>query len=542
MVPNHGVSAHLPSRKALQYQPPRTSHVLQHRQPPTPTPSCPAPDVQTNIMDLTSEQQPETSHVCGSAGQPKSSELDNVLPSPAPSDEHRREIVSLVDTDEVQPQQLGVNAPSDEPHVYGNESDAYSTDYGGIEGIQKRRRTLTGHKDIAREQSVQLSTVTPPISHSELRGREAPDVESNPRSLPTTRDGARIQTSSTFTSPHSQSRSYDSAHRAPISSTIGATQNPLFDASVHHFVDVLRAANLARRNPQSRKGRITGSRFGLLEDAVKQHDYFYLMLHQIYCLGPQSQTKIRETCPGFDMVHWQGLGSLGHLLIDNSALEADAVQWFQVFPFPIDVMLKNYALFGTAYTNILAFLEKFIHKWTQVKEVSKARCCPPSAHEMMTVFGNDSVVLQGVMFRAMHRLTWTGKEDQCYLEGENAFFSNQHEALRQRTNPAQLQALQDGFIIRQRELWVHHKLHCCVHVPPHTESVAVGVIPAQQILPPNEIPPMQTSNAPRTVPNSSLPHDGQTRKRGRYPLNITKWRVEKQTLPIATRVQTPLVP
>ena len=543
MVPNGGASAHVPSRKTLQYQPPRTSHLPQNHQPPTPTQSCLASHIQTEFMDSTSEQQTETSHVYSSAGQPKSPERDNVLPSPAPSEEHRHEIVSLVDTNEVQPQQLGANAPSDASHFYGNESHAYLTgEHGGIETIQKHRRTLVGHQDIAREQSLQLPTMTPPASHSELGGRGAPDVESNPPSITIAGDGARIQTSSALASPHSQSRSYDSSHTAPISCTIGPTQNPLFEASVRHFVDVLHAASRARRNPQSREGRITGSRFGLLEDAVKQHDYFYLMLHQIYCLGPQSLTKIRETCPGFDMVHWHGLGSLGHLLIDNSALEADALQWFQGFPFSIDVMLKNYAVFGTAYTNILAFLEKFAHKWPQVKEESKARCCPPSAQEMKTVFGNDSVVLQGVMFRAIHRLTWTGKDDRCYLEGENVFFSNQQEALRQRTDPAQMQALQEGFINRQRQLWVHHKLHCCVDVPPRPESATVGIVPAQQTQRSNQAPPMRTSNAPRTVPNSSFPHEGQPRKRGRPPLNITKWRVEKQNVPIATRVRTPVVP
>lgn len=230
-------------------------------------------------------------------------------------------------------------------------------------------------------------------------------------------------------------------------------------------------------------------------------------------------------------MHWHGLSLLKHLLIDNSALEASAIQWFQTFPLPIDLMLRNYAVFRTAYANILSFLENFAQKWLQVKEESKVRCSPPSAHEMMNVFRIDSIVLQGVMYRALHRFTWTGKDDHCYFEGESAFFGNQREVLRQRANPAQLQALQAQFINHQRQLWVHHKLHCCANIPPHAQPETAGIVTAQPPQGSNQVPPLQ-----------SFALEGEpSRRRGRPPLNITKWRVEKQ-VPITTRVRTPFVP
>ena len=534
MIPSSDGPTHLPSRKTSLYQPRRAPQNPPNRQSPSPTEPCAASNIQTELVDLTSEQQTQTSHVCSPEGQPDAPKLDNTLPSPAPSDEHRQENFSLTDKGHAQPQQLRADAPFDEPNIISNESadllEQLTQKYGGIEGIQKHLRSIVGRENSATEQP-QPPPMTAQASHGERGERTALNNESDPLPNNPPRDGNRAHVNNTSGSPHDPSRSYDSSHTSPISSTISATPNSLPDALFHYFLANLRAANSARRAPQSQEEKITGSRFGLLEDALKQHDYFYVVLHQIYCLGTQHTAKLREICTGFELVHGHGLNLLSFLLIDNSALEAGAIQWFQTFPLPMDLMLRNHAVFRTVYANVLSFLENFAHKWVQVRDESNARYSPPSAQEMMTVFRNDSIVLQGVMYRAIHRLTWTGKEDHCYFEAENGFFGNQRETLRQRANPAQLQALQEQFINHQRQLWVHHKLHCCVNIPPQAEPETARNVPAQQ--------PQRSNQGPRL--RSFAPEGGPTRRRGRPPLNITKWRLEKQA-PITTRVRTPFVP
>lgn len=537
MISSSDGSPHLPSGKTSLYQPRRAPQNPSNHQPPIPTEPGAVSDIQTELVDLTSEQQPHLPHVCNPDRRPNASEFDNTLPSPAPSDEHRQENFSFTDKDQVQLQQLRADAPSDGSNVISDESadllEQLTQKYGGIEGIQKHLRSYVGREDSATEQPPQPPSMTAQASHSEAGGRRALDAEPDPPANKSARDGTRTHINNTPVSPHGPSRSSASSRISPMSSTISVTQNSSSDAVFNRFLGNLRVANSARRTPQSQEERITGSRFGLLEDALKQHDCFYLILHQIYCLSTHHTAKIRETCSGLELVHWQGLGLLRHLLIDNSALELVAVQWFQTFPLPIDLMLGNHAAFRTAYANVLIFLENFAHKWAQVKEESRVRCSPPSAYEMMTVFGIDSIVLQGVMYRAVHRLTWAGKDDRCYAEGEQAFFANQRVALRQRADPTQSQAMQEQFLNHQRELWVHHQLHCCVSIPPHAhaEPEAASIVPAQST--------QRSNQGPQT---RSFPHEGgPARRRGRPPLNITKWRVDKQ-VPITTRVRSPFVP
>ena len=230
------------------------------------------------------------------------------------------------------------------------------------------------------------------------------------------------------------------------------------DVALQHFLKLLEHTNLAR-DPRSQEGKITGSRQALLRDALKASDCTYLVLHQIYCLYSQSQKIVWDTCADFRITHSVGLKKLSYLLMDNSVMDAEATKWFSTFPLPIEILLQRYASCRIAYTNVLGFLEKFDQHWLRMQEESRMRNCPPSPSEMTLQLGLDSVVLQGVLYRAVHRNIWSGDCDQCYQSGEAAFFRAQRN-IREQRDAGLIERQNKAFIHDFQQLRLRHTTYC----------------------------------------------------------------------------------
>ena len=402
------------------------------------------------------EQQVSTVHN-------KSSELDNVLPSPAPSDEQRQGSICIIDLEHEQPSLNGVTKVI--------EADVLRGKHGGTEETEKRLGSLSNHTNVVANPS--------PISQSDAN-QTVGDLNPNERAPTHPSGGLRRTPSSRVTESSNAIVERSDEHFLP-------------SATVQHFLYVLQYRRLAY-DPQSRQGKIVGSRLSLLHDALRASDSVHLVLHQIYCLYSQSQQKLWEICTDFKVIHSLGLKLLSQLLIDNSVLDAEAVDWFSTFPLPLNILLLNQTAFRTAYTKVLNFLEKFHQHWARVKEESRIRFCPPSANELSVMLGLDSTVLQGVLFRAIHRDTWVGQYDQCYKEREQAFFRTQREAQNSRTsNPGLKISENQTYINLSQQFWMRHTTYCLDDATRRARQEAVPMAPPQHRQ--NSVPTSRTSSA-----------------------------------------------
>lgn len=470
-----------------------TARSVTYQASPTNTPSSPNLPIAAQSAGL--EQQ--------SLANRKSPEFENVLPSPAPSDEHHQGSTCMVDMDQ---EQSLANDSSNEPN-----SDArreLAKRYDGAEDIEKRFNSIGNHASVP-------SNPSPASTSDAAHGISGARTGKRPLDRPP--DGPR--------KVHSRQRTDSSnAMRASVN------QQSVPEVTLQHFSQILQRTNFAR-NSQSRQGKIAGSRLSLLQDALKASDYSYLILHQIYCMYSRSQQTVWKSCRGFQVSHSLGLKSLSFLLVDNSVLENEAVKWFSTFPLPMELILQQYPVFQAAYTYILYFLEKFHQHWVRMQEESRLRNCPPSANEMTLILGLDSIVLQGVLYRAIHHDTWTGEYDQCYRNGEAAFFRAQREAqgkqnfsldqgLRERQNQA--------FILETQQLWRHHTTHCLSQVPPPVNQRAALTM---QIAPPQ--------NPQSTMPTSSSSGGRRSSATSRPPLSVNAIAAQRHG---SWTMYTPVVP
>ncbi|KAL9029044.1 MAG: hypothetical protein Q9196_002666 [Gyalolechia fulgens] len=355
--------------------------------------------------------------------------IEAVLPSPAPSDEHRPENLQHF-TFEVDGQ--APNLPTTQTQTSSSNGLAYRN--GEIEDRNNRQ-----------ENSV--SKMTPPSSSAILpRDLHLSAENSRPSAavFGTTNDSLekkrkRPAPRAIMVRPDDSPLDISPSSSHSIYPCIPSSNDPrFFDRYMCSIVSrvVIRQQTVARRDSSARNSTEL-ARLSLLQKACGQHDHVYLLLHQIYCMYPRHHNSNHQlTDAGFQAKHFKGLAMLNSLLLSNpQVLDNDAIEWFAVFPFPFETLLRTFQSYREALQHIKIFLAKFAQHWQPFQDACTKRRSPPFTDEQFTVLGVVSPTLQTVIFRAMHRNVWIGAiDDPCFEEGERLFHENQH-MLRQRSTP-----------------------------------------------------------------------------------------------------------
>ncbi|KAI4171997.1 MAG: hypothetical protein LQ343_003906 [Gyalolechia ehrenbergii] len=378
-----------------------------------------------------------------------------VLPSPAPSDEHRPE--------KVQPFEFEIdgqapNIPTSQTQNSSSSGLAYRN--GEIEGWNNRQQNT-------------VSKMTPPSSNATLpHDPHAPAEFSGPSAAVLGTTKGTLEKKRKRPAPRAiMVRSDDLP--LEVSPSSSHSVDPCTPSSNEHSPSndymrslvsavVIREQTVAARN-NTRSGTEL-ARLSLLQKACAQHDHVYLLLHQIYCMYPRRLNYNHQlTGAGFQGQHFKGLAMLNSLLLSNpQVLDNDAIDWFAVFPSPFENQLRSFPIYREALEYIKIFLAKFAQHWRSFQDACTKRRSPPFTDEQFTVLGLGSPTLQTVVFRAMHRNVWIGAiDDPCFEEGERLFHENQH-MLRQRSTPlsdaeklADYQTLMNDY----RRIQVHHERH-----------------------------------------------------------------------------------
>ena len=368
----------------------------------------------------------------------KSPLLENILPSPAPSEEHRENRVCIVDLETEAEEEAAVI--SGQPVSSTNEgsegaeqlstlsaSDALrrlTEEYGGLDQIKKRLRYSE-----AQDRPSVATNVQPPATV--LLGINA--------------EADRQDQASIVNSLDETNRSLD---RLPADVVI--TMQPLSE-------DIAQRIQQVQGQPEA--AAIQMPRLKLLQDAVHQNDAFYVLLHQVYCLNSLSPPMVRSAARrGFTYTHSQGLEILKNLLLDNHQMGFEAVNWFSMKPSPLEKLLQSSSAYKFKFAQILEFLSNMSQQWIRVKEDCRRRQCPPSPNEMVVILGLPSKTLQSVIFRAVLREIWPGAQDHCFQLCEKVLPTYQDRTLNMRKSSSPPTATDDKAFQKDiRKIWTQHQ-------------------------------------------------------------------------------------
>ncbi|MCJ1464575.1 hypothetical protein MMC07_003188 [Pseudocyphellaria aurata] len=427
--------------------------------------------------------------------------VDAVLPSPAPSDEPRQESVHVIDLDDEPEQVRQVEQhPSDQPDVEPSTSrlNELAEKYGGVDELEKRLRGT----ESSNTSYVSFSTGAPPEAtpnSSTVNARKRmQDMEgiSRKRFLPVQRfvPDTSLQTPSTRDTARAEPALAATSEATPSNAVMNS-----FLAKITHRVET---------TGNHRGKSIEIPRLGLLQDACNCQDYFYLILHQLFCVGPNRQAINHGTAFGLTEEHVGGLMLLTHLLLPNDQLNDESMNWFSTFPLPMESLLQWSSLKRT-YECVRTCLAKLPQCWLQVRNHCQRRYYPPLVDEMIDTLGVQSAVLQRVISRAILRDIWHGVHDDCYLEGESLFCKNQQDVQSRARTPHELTqtkivAYNQSLAIEYQRLWAKHQRHAQQTV--RTQQMTLQGGSRTQMFNTSMAPPQQIHTTFPSPRNNTFPH------------------------------------
>ncbi|KAL8803296.1 MAG: hypothetical protein Q9182_003254 [Xanthomendoza sp. 2 TL-2023] len=382
--------------------------------------------------------------------------VETVLPSPAPSDEHHSDSLQALDTENGRQIHNVHRGPPNTPPIAqmtGNES----------EGNEQWNRML---------RDAEL-TMTPPASDTATpQNFQAPlnvskSALASQSSNQDLHDKKRKRNDSGLR-PDFTSREPVNAPPTTESSSNAAIAGPTWDAPSRAVMSSFRKAVIKRLQQATDRSGTRGNtevgRLNLLLHACDQNDHAYLLLHQIYCMDltlPEYFSQLNSV--GFGNEHINGLQYLTPLLLPNfQHMELDTINWFARFPLPLEILLRDFQVYREALDGVKNCLAKMMYSWLSYRELCSKRVHPPLVEELVNILGIESLVLQSVAFRAIHKDMWSGDTgDSCFVEGEKLFHQSQRTLQQAPANRSLEQKKHDdqNLIIKYQRLHAVHTQH-----------------------------------------------------------------------------------
>ena len=149
-------------------------------------------------------------------------------------------------------------------------------------------------------------------------------------------------------------------------------------------------------------------RFDLLLDACEKEDWFYVALHQFFCVWDTRRTDIKNI-PGIPSLPTQELlarafGTLGQLIRQHTKSTNQAyLHWFAAFPAPIVDLAESSPTYRQLLSDVGKFLSKLVSEWKSLGTTCTGRGYPPLVTELLVIMKLPSPVLQRVAFVATRR-------------------------------------------------------------------------------------------------------------------------------------------
>ena len=376
-----------------------------------------------------------------------STNAENVLPSPSPSVEARQNSVNMVETEDEEPQPQIAEAPLVEASTATLEE--LVTRCGGMDRFKKLLKDA-GKSDYGPSQ-IAASAVAPALlgaisSSSPRRRGQSPGSKNQPRSesdhIVPAPSIANKRPQKVTDEPRKRLQSLPGSSSTvtfaiPPVTTVLPSQNDQSSAAISPSgiemqqtltQRLAERTHLVAKLPDRPGSHIERPRLGLLCEACDNLDYFYLVLHQLFCFAHEVQ-KSRGQIPGLNDMQREGLVKVAFLLVSNDKMADDAVTWFSTFPFPFGDFIMHRPEFASAHAKVLRCLEKMGTFWADMRAQCSMRMYPPLVDELIVLFNVESFLFQQIIFRAVLRDIWPGQLDNCFHNTEEVFNRDYKEVM-----------------------------------------------------------------------------------------------------------------
>lgn len=373
----------------------------------------------------TSSTQPQ-----GTAG--GTSQEENVLPSPAPSDDvvspvmpAAKEMQTIESADENHERLESVEVPSTErnveainsaPAMEGRE-ESHTEDSSSLEtGVIQ----VDGNNDSGGGQDTAQPTNRPvtPSNQTSLRIQPGP-APNKRRRIEVSAQGHAVNeshpTKPTPSTPALAMPAIPLARPTITRSTAPSLTSWLSAITVH----------VSQSGGVQALGTVDRYRINLLEQACKIEDSIYLALHQLFCLEtlrPGTMISI----DGFGPQQKSALQIVSMLLYPNEHLSRPRLEWFSTFPCPLQHLLRVSTLYQGAVIEVRLFLTVLMTEMRKLESLCIQRDYPPLTYELVNNLQLKSRTFQRVVFRAIHQSMWK-THDGWFEMVEETYRQEQHE-------------------------------------------------------------------------------------------------------------------
>lgn len=367
-----------------------------------------------------------------------STNAENLLPSPSPSVEPRKNIVNVVEIEDEGTQPQAAEAePVEAPTATLEELVTRRVGMDQFEKLLKEAgKSNYGPGQIAASAAASEFSCASPSSSPRREG-QPPGSKNQPRS----ESDHHVPASSVATKrpqevtdePRKRLRSLpgpslEDASAIPSATRVlpsqsGQSSAPASPSRVGmqpFFQNLTHRVQLVASLPDREGNLVERPRLGLLREACDSSDYFYLVLHQLFCFDHEVRKSNRQI-PGLNNMHRKGLDVVAFLLVSNEKMVDDAVTWFSLFPLPLGDLIMDRPEFASAHAKVLRCLEKMAKYWDDVRSQCTKRMYPPLVDELVVLFNVESFIFQQIIFRAVLRDIWSGKPDECFHITEEVF-------------------------------------------------------------------------------------------------------------------------
>ena len=440
------------------------------------TKSYPGRQSGTTASDMTTPLSPSIIQTCCNSASSRKEPIGNIgslLPSPSPSIETRRPSCNIVDLEDEMAESTPVGAE------IRTRLEELVAQHGGIDALEKKLQEVNdtsassasniigsaSNTNAERHNSVSVTANAERSGCLEEQSVPPQPVQARNRVIATSatqkrpsenvlEPRKRVQnTSETAATQDYQRRFSDNSVQDNSSSFVETEMRGFLERLTHRF------AFLDSENRPA--NGIERPRLNLLREACERMDWFYLCLHQLYCLE-HVRRSTGEAIPFRNETCRNGLSQLSYLLVRNDDLSGDAVRWFSEFPLPMDMLFPRSPIFRAAHEKVLVCLTKLAVNWAPFRDSCDIRGYPPLVDELTETFGAESFILQQVIFRAILRHVWKPPQDQCFQLVDNMFPRSYKEVLQRRSTNAsndETKAQKLAFVHAYQQYSQHHQQH-----------------------------------------------------------------------------------
>ncbi|OBT60482.1 hypothetical protein VE03_10107 [Pseudogymnoascus sp. 23342-1-I1] len=175
---------------------------------------------------------------------------------------------------------------------------------------------------------------------------------------------------------------------------------------------------------------IERQRIRMLQEACRNDDYFYVALHQMFCLWALDPDLVaRLTMPNSGAILKAAFTIIAQLIMHNSTINEVHTKFFSVFPNHLSELMYRSDQYSLTVNNVATFLTKLSMEWPTYIPECRQRGYPPLVDELVNRFGLLSPILQHIIFTATRRNI--GFPDDEYSAQMEQLFNRDQELHRQ---------------------------------------------------------------------------------------------------------------